>query len=601
MGGRGCNAAITVMILAAAHGSTRATDSLRFIPANSAGLVSFRNPERFDHELTAFIRKIQPDFEGLGLDEFESFVGLKPGTIDASKRVQVILLRPEELNVLLNGPGIGEGDEPSPVVLFTPKDRDAFMKKVGGRENRARRQTGPYGKYYLLMRDGIAFVSDRRKPLRVLRFVKPADSFSVAFDDELKAIYADSDVFVHLPLARWRERLSPYLMLGSNLLKLGITSQMNTQELAEIQALVNWMFDGFLDAFEQMRTFTLALTYDAETFRLRHYHTFAKNQWMARYLGQVQRPDFDSFAALPDRPFLMVGAANWKSAPSASLTCRLYKQLLNNPAFAKKLPDQAAEKLLAAAEEAIGQTRGVNFMLASPPGRFIPMQVLGSYTVTDARAALRAYRFLQENMSDALGGFMPGGNAFCGKFSERRRDGVKFLEMSLNLEHLTPMARQQARAMYGDDAVVQETAVGEHHVVYAITRPSQGIFDLVNAARTGQNVGRNEAVRRIRACLPRDSHCVLIVDLGRILRTAPFIMTFQKRLAGRSTEAESASAEAQTEQTGPLLGWSCRLRAGAIDGSFAMAAEDVLAVTRLVDDPHARSGGARAEKAGGSK
>lgn len=562
------------MVLFCVHQNTlRATDALKFVPADVTGVLSFRNIEECNKKLVSFAQQIDRDIKGLDVNEFEMVLGFEPGNIDITKPIHVIIFRPEELGAFMTGDGIGATEQPFPMIAFTPSRTEEFMKKVREQENRAFLQQGPFGKYYLLMRDGVAFVANKRKPLRLVRRVEPVDSLATAFDEGLKSVYKRSDVVLHLPLARWRDKVNFYVMFLTNFMKLGITAQQTAEKLEQTQAVMDWFIGGIRDAINQMETATFALDFDGTTFRFDHYHTFAKDRWMSDYLRQVRRAEVDFCTSLPDQPFIVLGTFNWQCPPKASMTGRFTQYYFNTNFVRETMSSEKREKLSNCLMEYSGQVQGMEFMLTSPSDRPFPFQIIGSEIVRDAPLALEQFRYIMENSDETMTAFFAGGARFEDKLTDCRHDGVKYLEMSLDFEGMPEMQRKQMTIFHGAKARYQQAAVSKHHLVYTIAEPPQCVTDLMHVVKSGSNVGDNPLVQKICSRLSKDANVVFIADVGRVLDMVA-------KLVGMVVEPPEHKPN-ENASSRPMLGFSCRARDHAIHCRWAMDANDVLEVRRL--------------------
>ena len=214
---RGCCPSLFLLLVAGRGGLLFAADALQMVPGDVAGVVVFRNVTATSEKLTEFVRRIHPDYGGFDFSVVsEKALGLEPDTIDTSKPIVVIVSKPEALLRFRQLSGRKKEGASYPVVAFTPKQPARLLKKLRNRQNRARRLEGPHGDYYLLMRNGVAFFSPKRKALRILRNVAPGSSIASTMGKEAMSICKESDVFLHMSMARMRENIGPYLWLASN-------------------------------------------------------------------------------------------------------------------------------------------------------------------------------------------------------------------------------------------------------------------------------------------------------------------------------------------------------------------------------------------------
>ena len=121
-----------------------------------------------------FIRRFRKDHRRIDLDEVQRGFNLEDGVVDTSAPTFFILTR-------------SRLQESAFALAFTPRDVAAFLERVGRKEGIARRCEGPEGRFWLMMRQGVAFVSHRRRTIRLFRRVRPERSLAAALDGEQEA------------------------------------------------------------------------------------------------------------------------------------------------------------------------------------------------------------------------------------------------------------------------------------------------------------------------------------------------------------------------------------------------------------------------------
>ena len=602
--GRGCLGWFLLLVVARG-GLLFATDPLQLVPGDVAGIVVFRDVSATSAKLTRFVRRIHQHYEGFEFSAVsEKTLGLAADTIDTSRPIVVIVSKPEGLHNFLKRRGLDETGAQYPVVAFTPKQPAMLLKELRNRENRARRLEGPHGKYYLLMRDGVAFFSPQRKSLRILRGVGPETSVASTMGKEARSICEQSDVFVHIPLARWREKISPYVWMASGFIKLGIAAQQAPAEQEMTMAMADWFVDGARKAVDQMETLTLAMDFDGETFGLSHRFAFNRSGEYAEYIRQVRRSGFDLWKPLPDRPFVVLGILDWRCPPGSSLLSRLNTYFWNTDYARKAVPAQKRQKLLGCANACYGGMKGMQFIVTSPPKGNHPLQVYGGYATDDPAASFKQYCYIQENSQKALAALVPGGAAFTGDFKRRHHQEVDFLEFEFKLNQVPEAMRHSVVGVYGEGARVQHAVGGKYEVVYSVAQPPWGVLDQIEAIKTGRNVGKNPAVTRIRSRLPADAQAIVILDIGRLIGLLPHLAQTAPPAADDSRGATGREGQSKAELTkpgpkpikvGPLLGWSCLAQDNALNCRLVIAADDLLEAANLVRSLAAHPPGPQAE------
>jgi hypothetical protein len=574
---------LAVFALASAVGPVLAADALRFVPSDVAGCLTLSNVSASSRAFVDFAQRLDTDSRAFDLAEFEMAVGFEPGTLDLSQPIHIILSRPEELGVFLRGEGSGDGAEHYPLIAFVPKDGAAFMAKVGGRENRPRRQEGPFGSYHLLMRDGVAFVSEQPKWLHRVKRVVPEGSLAASLSKDIAAMGSSSDIFLHLRMDRWREKISPFVMLAGNLIKLSVASEQEPAQREQVSQLIEWLASGFSEALEQMETVTLSMAFDGETFRVGHHLAFREGAWFADYLSDVRRTGVDLFRGLPDQPFFMAGVFDWKCPPGKSFNCRFSRYFYSLDAAKRTTPKDLRARLVDTAMDCAASLNGSQFMLTSPPGQLQPMQVLTGYAVEDAREVFKKYRFIQENAAELMTSFMPGGAAGkMGRFKECRQDGIEYVELPLDLAGSSETGGEQIALVYGEGARLQQAILDEKQIVFTITQAPHGVVDLTQRLKAGATLGRNKPVRRIRSRLPADANAIVLIDTGRLASAVPLLAQMSLTGARHGWRPRMNAGSGDARPVGPLLAWTCRVRPTALDCQLMMEADDVLEMVRLL-------------------
>lgn len=581
-----------------------AADALQMVPGDVAGIVVFRNVAATSEKLTEFVRRVHPGYGEFNFGVVsEKTLGLAPGTIDTSKPIVVIVSKPEGLHNFLKRRGMNKKRAAYPVIAFTPKQPAKLLEKLRHRENRARRMEGPHGNYYLLMRDGIAFFSPKRKALRILRNVKPESSIAATMGKDALSICKQSDVFLHMSLARWKERIGPYVWMASSLIKLGIAAQQDPAEQETTMALVNWFVDGASDAIDQVESVTLAMDFDGETFSLAHRITFDRCGEFAEYISQVRRSGLDLWKPLPDRPFVVLGVFDWQCPPGTSLICRLSRYFWNTEYACKTVPDRKREKLLASAKSCYGGMKGTQFIVTPPPDGTHPVQVYGGYATDNPEASFKQYCYIQKNSQKALAAIVPGGAGITGDFKRRHRHGVEYIEFEFKLDDV-PEATRRSLVGVGKGARVQHAVGGKHEVIYSIAQPPWGVWDQIKAMKSGRNAGKNPAVIRMRSRLPSQAHAVVILDIRRLFGLLPHLVQTGQHSSDESrwVQGHDSRAKAQLMKSGPeqteaglLLGWSCLARDNAFDCRLVIEADDLLEAVKLARSFAASSRGSLAD------
>jgi len=553
-----------------------AADPLTVIPTDVYGVVAVRNPDEA-------CRKIQK-LRGAGdssdchrdLDVLAATLDLDAGVVDWSKPVVFVLTQPS-LDFLAEP----EFSETSAVLAFSPKD-GGWYDSLGGEQQIGGTKRVVLGgrRYYATQRDGVVLLGGSRKAMRMLRGeVAAADSLASSLDEEQKTAYAGSDLFVHLPMRGWRERISFLSMLAANMVKLGMATEHDAQTLQMGAAVVNWAASGLGQILEQMESITLGVSLDGDTFRLMHYHRFKPGGSVVDYLGQVTRSKADLWPVLPDRPFYVLGVFDWQTPAELSVAVRFNQYLYESEFMSEGASPELRKKLRDTIVACYDQMSGGCLMITSPEGELLPIQLLGGYRMKDAQKGLEQLRFIQENARESFSGFLGSGHA--GPFERRTYRDQEFFELQFDATKVNPKGQRQVEALYGTDICFQDAAIGSHCVVYSMSAPPGLVPEAIRVNGEGNHLGKNPRVQELRALLPPEPHGLIIVDLGRFLSAAPVLIQ-----AGMKTkEAEvpppvatapgtSPTPEKKNRPMGPLLGWACVVHPRALSGHLAISVKD---------------------------
>ena len=548
-----------------------AADPLGVIPADAPLVLGFRDLGASAGRLEAFFHEHNIPAQRLDLDEVQRGFNLADGVVDTSHPVFLVLTRPAlEASAF--------------VLVFKPKTVSDFSQELSGVEGGMKQCTGPEGRYWLAMRDDLALVGLSPRALRPVRRLPVERSLASELDDRQKAIFASSDVFIHIPLAKWQERIQPFIFLASNMIKLGAQADSPATVRENTAAVLDWFAGGLQTLVSQMDSLTLAVGFDGETFRLTHHHAFARGGSVAGYLSRVKRRGLDFWSTLPDRPFFIIGAFDWQCPGELALTSRFNKFVFfrgDHPATGVKLSDDTRQRLQKAMDASQEQMWGSLFMVTSPAEKLAPLQLYGGYCLQDARQGVDDLVFLQENATEAMSAFL--GEQVFGQFKPRPWEaGGTLFELRLDAEHMDQQTRRQIISFYGEGACIQEAAIDEHHVVYAAAVPPAGIDDFLEVRRVGRGLNADPAVRAMLGRLPDDSNAMLIVDVGRCVAALP---TWVDAKADGGTALASAPEDsgsaAEAVVSGRLLGWAGTVHPDSFTGQLVIGADDAVEVFNL--------------------
>ncbi|MBN2561731.1 MAG: hypothetical protein JXQ75_12455 [Phycisphaerae bacterium] len=560
--------ALSASILGVWSSSLFASDPLAMIPADAPMVVGFRDLDSSARKLNDFLRTVDTGFAGVDLDEVQRGFNLADGVVDTSAPVFLIMTRPQF-------------EERAFVLAFTPRDESAFSEQVSGPEGTIARCEGPEGPHYMMMREGVAFVGLRRKAVRPLRRVSPEEALSLALDGQQKALFATSDVFIHISLPKWRDRIRPFFFVARRMILLGAHAGQKQQMSEASIAIVEWLADGVEATLDQMETMTLALGFDGDVFRLAHHHAFTPGRSVANYLGQVKRRGRDLWGGLPDRPFFIVGAFDWQTSGDTSVASRFNRYVFGAKSLGRRFSEARRQRLLDTTVACYDQMWGSSFMATSAEGTLHPLWVLGGYAMEDADTGIGQLLYLQENAGEVMTTFV--GGEYSGRFSRLRTGGGReFFEMRFDLERMDPLIRQQTVSLYGDDVRIREVVAGKHDIAYSMAGPSVDVFDLVEVRNSGRSVSKNPLVRQVLGRLPDGPHGVVIADMGRLLAAIPSWMEAGRAVASPHAPRADRNDVRYSNPPGPMLGWACEARENSFSGWLVIDAKGVVRVFKLL-------------------
>lgn len=572
---------IPVFVFGFVTGTLIAGDPLGSVSSGVAGVIVLRDLDSTVPRLTDFLKRVDPAYKevdhGVLAAEFvdlERVIGVGPGTCDFSKPLCLVLTRPQFR-------------WSSIVVGFTPKNARAFEAGLTGERGGIQRLTTRGTRRYVVLRDGVAFVSIRKKAMRAVSAVTPGRSMASTLDARQKALHRESDVFVHLSIDRWRGVIGPYQRIASELAKIGMARQHGEHgDVQGAKAMANWLIDGANTVINQMEWLTLSFAFDGEGFRLSHHHTFKKNGSVARYFASVRSAGVPLLASLPDRPFVMVFGSNWHSPLDASLLMNMAEQALEASAAGKSLDPKKQRRLTDAMSAFYEKTRGMNVMFTTPADRPHPIELFGSYAFDDPVDGLKLIRRIEEGSCEAVASFTPSGG-YAAEIKTRWRDGVEFDELRFDANAMDPMARSTMIAVYGKTVCVRQAVSGTDRVVYSMSCCAEKDFiELIKPGEDTATLQGNPLVRRLLRQMPAEPHVLLLADVGRAIAVGPTLMR-----AGMAAVNQPMPpvADVPMPPQGPLVGWAGVVDGSSFTGRFYMRADGLAAAVRLVAESPVRA------------
>lgn len=547
---------------------------LENIPAEVAGVVVLPRPAVTAERLSEFARRVEPEFRGIDWTLLSDAMDLWPDCWDTTQPIAFVMTDPS-FEFLVDP----EFSSTRTVLVFTPRDPVQFKKLLRHRPESVQRIERAGRRYYVMMRDGYAFYGGNRKALRIMRRVRADSSLYAALDAEEKAALKDSDVFVHLPLAAWRDRLNFLALLATNMARMGAVEQ-DPKVAAVTKAMFDYISVGVRNIITDMQSLTLAIGYDGTAFKLVHHHGFREGGAVAAYLRKVKRTGMEPYDLMPDRPFFMLGAFDWRTSPQDSISVKLVDHVFAQDLGEEGLTPEVRRDMGDAARACYNQIEGTFFMVApATSGQLSPIDLFGGYAVRNSDDAMKQLRLLQARAGHLTGGLVSG--VYPGEFKRRIVGGVEFDEMRLALDQMPASVRDQVLAMYGEGVLLQEMALGDDRILQTMTSRGASVLDMVSARKSGKSLEANAAVARVRGRLPDKPYGVVIFDLGRSFAVLPhFVLESAKGRAAFPLERRASFIKNDYDGAsgvGPLLGWSCTLGPRSLSGCFVISADDAIA------------------------
>lgn len=554
---------LCLLLTAATACPLAAGDALRHLPADVPGFVVFPNLARSNERLTEFIRQFNPDYEAIDLDAFGQDVNLTPGAWDPNGPVVLIMTRPEFSKASL-------------LVAFKPRDMQQLVRKAGLKDDAPGRYECPIGRSWLVVKGQTAFAGQKLSTLRIIKEVPSEASIAAVLDQVERQMLDEGDVFGRLTLSRWREKFNPYVLMGINAMRLGVTAETDPEQYAATQSLMNWFIGGMQSVIDQMATLSFSAGYDGTTLRFTHHHRFTPGKSVADYLGSVKNDGTDLMATLPDVPFWMAATSNWHLPPGASLTARVTEHVMTLPELDGKLNAAKRREIVRIVRDCYGQIRGSTFMISAPKGSLFPMQMLGSYVMDDAVRGLKEVQFIGENASKTMSLFMPGTD-LKNKFTEKREGDIAYSEMPMDVKKLNEKMRREISLVYGENVRHQYAVLSPNEVVYCLAEPPMSVVQLITSRRAKASpITERADVRRLLSRLPENPNSIVIVDVNQLFCAVPSMIQRAEQMQNPGKAAPATEPAERDPSPSALLGWAGTVGPGRLTGCLAIDAEEAV-------------------------
>lgn len=579
---RGTGFRLSAFLLLGLGAAVAAQDPLTMIPADAAGVIVLRDLGGAAERLGKFLAQLDPNRRPPDVGLLEETLDCPRGTWDTRKPVAIVLTQPT--TEFFTNP---EFSETSALFAFTPRDPRAFAESLGLRGGAVHRVELLGRRYYAFMRNDVVFCGGKRRAVRLVRRVTPQASMAAALSADQKALYERSDLFLHLPMREWRDRVGVLALVATNMTKLGLANQKDPKLMQAGMLTLDWLNRGFQAVARQMQSLTVAGSFDGRQFELVHLHTFEPGGSIAEYLQAVKRSDGDDWASLPDQPFCVVGVFNWHCPPQYSISARLTCELLGADFLNNETPADVQAELLDTTNAWYGQTWGSCFMVTSRQDRSSALEVLGCYRMEDAEKGIEQAEVIQQAAGELTSQFL--GGAYGGKPVRRQKGGVTYYETRFDADSLPPMIRHQLLTLYGAGAGFQQAVAGREHLAYIVSARPDAIVELLNNRSTGPRLADAPRVRRVLESLPKDANGVIVCDAARCFAQVPRLIQASagerpvRSLWAGKTVTPRPQDVSTTEPSRPsMIAWACVVRGDSLSGHLVVPAEDAAETVRQV-------------------
>lgn len=544
-------------------------DPLKVIPAGVPGVVVFPDLARAVEHWNLLVREVHPDADGLSVEDFTADAFPEQKMWDPAGAVAFVLARPECRWRSL-------------VVVFKPADAGRILKNVGGRKGRINRCDGPNGRYYLMIQDDVGFISERRRSIRTVA-LSNRPSLAKSLDRRELEMYRRGDVFARFSLSQFRASVQRYVGVALAMARFGMASGgvQNESSAQVVDAMFQWITERFRSLVLQLETIAVSVDVTDERYCLSHHLRFAPDGAVAGALSRVRSEEHALLESLPDRPFFVMGGANWKSPVGDSITVALTEDVFDHIAEGMSRGDR--EKLIKEVRGCYGQMSGSTFLVGPSGSGGLPLWLVGGYFVQCAETAVEQFCFMQENAGETMGALLTG-SSFFGVFEDRTAGGVSFKDMPFDPAKMREPVRQQTVAMYGANPRYQVAAGGPSEVVYYMGSSLDGICGYLSERKAGTTLDRNRDVSRMVAWLPENPNIVVVIDLGTVIGSLPSLMALAEDQVDEKEggPARIGTGAAPMAAKGLLIGWGVKVGDGTLSGQVAVARNDIEKAIQLV-------------------
>lgn len=546
-----------------------ADDLLNHVPTDSAAVLMIQRPVQAAAEVERLRRRIMhimrlPPGEPITQEAILSRMGIEEGWCDARQPVVLILLS-------------AEMETPRIAVGFTRRGErfEAFgpAPGEGPRVRRLKERNGAHG-YGTRLGEQV-FISTGKSAVERLARLDKKQSLGSTLNTQQRKLYDGSTLWLHADVSQWNSKVEPMFDQVAMFLKLMGSMQAGANAEAS-SAVFDWMLGGVKTVLNEMKSLQVAVRFDSDGILLTHLHTFTDGGKVAGYLGQARQQRVDSFAGLPDEPFLAAIASDWQGGDT--LQAGLVEKMSQLPSMKAKHKEAELQKLRETLTAWNNDMRTSDVLLATGRERSLPLRLYATYECGDAKASLERLASMQCAAQEMMD-FLPGMGC-AGQLENTVVDGISAKEVRVDFSKLDAVARKGLDMMYGLDARFLMSAMSKHRIGYVLSSEPAAIARLARM-KPEQSLARNGEVKHIMSRLPEHPHVVAIVNLTQALAMAP-----ELAVAGGGGAAPFEIPARARRGTGALVGWSMKLDKASARGDLYVSHENVMRMMRLVSLMH---------------
>jgi hypothetical protein len=257
---------------------------------------------------------------------------------------------------------------------------------------------------------------------------------------------------------------------------------------------------------------------------------FETDSYLGKLVSKAKGGESSPFAGLPDRPYLMYGAAKLTPDFSQSLFDEFSSILKENPGDMKK---EDLDKYLAAAKKSLASMQSAAFGLAVPPPGENFVQIV-ELIHGDAKQMLSATKDALPYMNTIMGAASPKTKAEMKFGAPALVDGVELtpFTMSIDFDEKDAMAAQQKQIMammYGPNGLAGNLgAVNDKTFLYTMGVDPKILSEAIASAKANtDSLSQSDSLKQVAAELPKTRGAEFYIALDNIANTAVAVMKQQ--------------------------------------------------------------------------